>query len=434
MIVTAQGYIREALWSIPEHSLPAYKKLLIRITRIIVLSIRGFTDDLCRLRASALTLYTLLSIVPVIAMLFGIAKGFGFEKMLQKQLLEQIPEQDTMMLRLFEFAENMLASTQGGVVAGIGIAVLFWTIIKVIGNIETSFNAIWKIKESRSFSRKLSDYLSLMLLAPVLLITSSSITVFVKTQITWLITVIQLPELGVWLVLKSLSYSPLIIMSVLFSFLFIFMPNEKISYKAGIIAGVVTGLMYQILQWGYLSLQIGVTGYNAIYGSFAALPLFILWLQAGWIIVLFGCELAYFIQNYENYKDNNKYADLSIAVQRNVALKLMHIMTQQFYQAAPAITVEEMANKLLLPSAVVHSVLAQLIQCHLVIEIKTEEGHEALFQMGVAPEQLTVKSVVEMLDKEGNNTLLESGVISQFEQLLKNKTENCLLRELQESK
>lgn len=189
-------------------------------------------------------------------MLFGIAKGFGFEKLLEQRLIEQVPDQETMVLQLISFAQNLLESTKGEVVAGIGIVVLFW-IIKVIGNIEESFNYIWKIGKGRSISRKFSDYLSLMLLAPVVLIASSSITVFLKTKITWLTTVIQLPEFGTWLVIRALGLSPLLLMIGLFAFMFIFMPNHKINYRAGIIAGVVTGIMYHLLQWVYLSLQIG---------------------------------------------------------------------------------------------------------------------------------------------------------------------------------
>ncbi len=288
------NFIKEDIWLLHEQKLPLFKATLIKSLKIVILSVQGFARDLCPLRASALTLYSILSIVPVIAMLFGIAKGFGFETMLEKRLLEQAPDQDAMVLQLISFAQNLLESTKGGVVAGIGIVVLFWTIINVIGNIEESFNYIWKIGTGRSISRKFSDYLSLMLLAPVLLIASGSITVFLDTKITWLISVIELPEFGIWLVVKALSLSPLVLMIALFTFTLIFMPNHKINVRAGIIAGIVTGILYHLSQSAYLSLQIGVSSYNAIYGSFAALPLFVVWLQIGWMIVLFGCEIAFF--------------------------------------------------------------------------------------------------------------------------------------------
>lgn len=172
------SFVKEDIWLLNEQRLPPAKAAFIKSLKIVLLSAQGFTRDLCSLRASALTLYSLLSIVPVIAMLFGIAKGFGFESMLEQHLIEQAPEHNALVAQLIGFAHKMLDSTKGGVVAGIGVVVLFWTIIKVIGNIEKSFNYIWKIGKGRSASRKFSDYLSLMLLAPVILIAASSMTVF----------------------------------------------------------------------------------------------------------------------------------------------------------------------------------------------------------------------------------------------------------------
>ncbi|MGZ4969722.1 MAG: YihY/virulence factor BrkB family protein, partial [Methylobacter sp.] len=235
------NFIKKDIWLLDEEKFLSFKAKIIKSLKIIILSAQGFSRDLCSLRASALTLYTLLSIVPIIAMLFGIAKGFGFEKIMEQRLMEQIPNQDTMVLQLIDFAQNMLDSAKGGVVAGTGIIILFWTIINVIGDIEESFNYIWKIDKGRSIGRKFSDYLSLMLLAPIVLIISGSITVFLKTQISWLMTIIQLPEIGSWLVIRALSLLPLILMSALFAFMFIFMPNHKINYRAGIIAGIATG-------------------------------------------------------------------------------------------------------------------------------------------------------------------------------------------------
>lgn len=231
MRLTITRFVKEDIWLLHEQRLPLVKATIIKPLKIILLSVQGFTQDLCPLRASALTLYSLLSIVPVIAMLFGIAKGFGFETMLEQRLIEQAPERNTLVLQLISFAQNLLESTKGGVIAGIGIVVLFWTIISLIGNIEESFNHIWKIGKGRSISRKFSDYLSLMLLAPVILIAASSLTILLNTKITWLITIIQLPAFGTWLVIKALGLLPLVLMIGLFTFTFIFMPNHKINFS-----------------------------------------------------------------------------------------------------------------------------------------------------------------------------------------------------------
>ena len=431
------NFIKEDIWLLHDQKLPPFKAAIIKSLKIVILSVQGFTRDLCPLRASALTLYSLLSIVPVIAMLFGIAKGFGFEKMLEQQLIEQVPSHETTVLQLISFARNLLDSTKGGVVAGIGIVVLFWTIIKVIGNIEESFNYIWKIEKGRSISRKFSDYLSIMLFAPVVLITSSSITVFLKTKITWLITLIRLPDFGTWLVIRALGLSSLVLMIGLFAFTFIFMPNHKINYRAGIIAGVVTGIMYQLLQWAYLSLQIGVSSYNAIYGSFAALPLFVVWLQTGWMIVLFGCEVAFFLQNYETYRNSNRFSDLSFSLKKVIALQIMHLIIKNFMQLDNPSTAAEIAQRLVIPIAIIQPVLSKLMASHLIVEFKHQDEDDEVYQPAVDINMLTIAYVINALEQCGQSHLpdinqeqLFMNAVNNFRKLMESSEQNRLLKDI----
>jgi len=437
MKINLFNFIKEDIWLLHEQKLPLFKAAVIKSLKIIILSVQGFSLDLCPLRASALTLYSILSIVPVIAMLFGIAKGFGFEKMLEQQLLEHSPDQNTMVLDLISFAQNLLESTKGEVVAGIGIVVLFWTIINVIGNIEESFNFIWKIGKGRSISRKFSDYLSLMLFAPVLLIASSSITVFLKTKITWLITVIGLPDFGTWLVLRGLALSPLVLMIALFGFTFIFMPNHKIHYRAGIIAGIVTGILYHLSQWAYLSLQIGASSYNAIYGSFAALPLFVVWLQTGWMIVLFGCEVAFFLQNYEIYRNNNRFSDLSFSLKKVIALQITHLIIKNFTQLNKPLTATEIATKLVIPIAIIQPVLLNLISSHIIVEFKDSNEDEEVYQPAVDINILTIAYIINALEQCGQNHLpdmnqekLFMNAVNTFNKLMQDSEQNRLLRDI----
>jgi membrane protein len=430
-------YFKEDIWVQREQRLSPFKAKLLKFTKVILLSYEGFNRDLGPLRASALTLYSLLAIVPVIALLFGIAKGFGYEKTLEKQLLEQMPSQDTLALKLIDFAENMLASTQGEVVAGIGIIVLFWTVIKLIGHIERSFNRIWKIDKDRPLGRKLADYLSIMLLAPILLVISSGITVFLKTQITWLVDAINLPEAGTWAVLRLLGLLPVVILSALFAFTFIFIPNLKVDYKAGIIAGVITGVVYQLVQWVYLTLQIGVSSYNAIYGSFAALPLFIIWLQIGWMIVLFGCEISFYLQNYEDYQGKNKVEDLSVFLKKVIALKAAHLIIKNFVAQQDPLSALEIASRLDLPAYVIHGALAELMACQIVVQVKAEDEAGEVYLPAVDVNQVTVAYVINALERRGQNHLPDIGedeqfmnVVNEFRQCIENVEQNRLLKDI----
>jgi len=437
MELNIAGFVREDIWLLHEQRLPPFKAIIIKSLKIAILSVQGFSQDLCPLRASALTLYSLLSIVPVIAMLFGIAKGFGFEKMLEQRLIEQAPERDTLVLQLIGFAQNLLDSTKGGVIAGIGIVVLFWTIISVIGNIEESFNHIWKIGKGRAISRKFSDYLSLMLLAPVILIASGSITVLLNIKITWLITIIELPEFGTWLVIKALGLLPLALMIGLFAFTFIFMPNRKINCRAGIIAGVATGIMYHLVQWAYLSLQIGVSNYNAIYGSFAALPLFVVWLQTGWMIVLLGCEVAFFLQNYELYRNNNRFSDLSFSLQKVIALQTTHLIIKNFIQLNNPLSAAEIATRLVIPIAFIQPVLLKLIASHIVVEFKNQDEDDEVYQPAVDINRLTIAYVINALERCGQNQLpdinqepLLMNAVNNFRELMEASEQNRLLKDI----
>jgi len=403
MLNSVSSFIKEDIWTISERKLPTVQLLGVNILKTILLSLQGFNRDLCQLRASALTLYTLLSIVPVIALLFGIAKGFGFEKKLEQQMLEQASDQDSMMLQLIEFSQNMLSTTKGGVVAGIGVVVLFWTVIKVISNIEESFNHIWKIKKNRPLGRKLSDYLSLMMLAPVLLIASSSITVFIKTKIAWMVEVIHLPAFGTKMVLYAMSFSPLVIMSLLFTFIFLFMPNKKIKMKAGIIAGVVTGILYQVVQWVYISLQIGASSYNAIYGSFAALPLFLVWLQIGWMVVLLGCQISFYVHNFDSYRHNEKFSGISLSLKKAIALQVCHLIIKYFANGEKAPNAEQVANELILPISVVQRILMLLIDADLIVALNVLENEEPIYQPSRDINVLSNAVVIAAIEKTGRN-------------------------------
>lgn len=438
MTQTITHFLKDGIWQLHEQKLPPLKAVLINSLKVILLSTQGFARDLCPLRASALSLYSLLSIVPVIAMLFGIAKGFGFEKTLTERLLEQVPHQETTVLQLINFAKTLLDNAKGGVIAGIGIVVLFWAVINLIGSIEKSFNYIWKIPRSRSFSRKYSDYLSLMMLAPIILIIANSITVLLNTKVTWLITLIELPEIGSWLVLKALGLLPVLLMIGLFTFTFIFMPNHKIHFRAGLMAGIVTGILYDFLQWAYLTLQIGVSNLNAIYGSFAAIPLFVIWLQMGWMIVLFGCEIAFYLQNYGTYRNNNRFAKISFALQKTIALQITHLLVKNFSHYNKPLTADEISAKLAIPISVVQSILLKLTDSHILVEFNIpEEQDDDVYQPAVDTNLLSIAFVINALEHSGQNQLPEikqeplfTEAVDDFKTLMETSCKNCLLRDI----
>jgi len=413
-------FITHGIWRIRLGTLPRNKSFLLKQLRIIILAFRGFAEDKCSLRASALTFYTLLSVVPAAALAFGVAKGFGLQKLLEKELIDKLKGQEEVLNRIIAFANSMLEETRGGLIAGIGVALLFWLTIKLLGNIEESFNDIWGIKQARTYGRKLSDYLSVMLICPVLLILSSSITVFITTQITQITQKIDL--LGVFspiisLLLKSL---PLCVIWLLFTFVYIFMPNTKVHFRAGLVGGIVAGLIYQIVQFAYITFQIGVSRYGAIYGSFAALPLFLIWLQLSWLIVLFGAEISFAFQNVETYEFEPDCLRVKPSFKKLLALRIAHSCIKNFSNGDKPRSAEQISHDLEIPIRLVNQILFELVQCRVLSEAKDTSDSEALFQPATNIDKFSINYVIQALEGLGTEDIpvAQSGELSKLSECL----------------
>lgn len=399
------NFIKIDIWRIRLSELSRTRSFLINQLRIIILSLRGFNEDKCQLRALALTFYSLLSIVPMLAMAFGIAKGFGFERALKNQLLEKLQGQEEVVTRIINFANSLLETTKGGVIAGAGVGVLFLTVIKVLGTIESSFNDIWGIKKPRSLGRKFTDYLSIMLICPVLFIMSSSLTVVIASQIKLIIQKITLLGTISPVIFAILKLLPYCVIWILFSFLYIFMPNTKVNFKSGILAGVIAGTIYQVLQLGYITFQIGVAKYNAIYGSFAALPLFLVWLQLSWLVVLFGAEISFAHQNVDTYEFEPDCLRVSHSFKKLLSLKIAHLLVKNFCKGEKPWTASQISHALEIPIRLVHQILYELVDSRIVSETKGEENKGVAYQPARDTEALTVKNVIDALEQRGTDNI-----------------------------
>jgi len=400
--------------------------------------VQGFRQDQCIFRASALTFYSLLSIVPVLAMAFGIAKGFGFERTLEKLLLEKFQGQEEVTLRIMGFVRSFLETVKGDVIAGVGLLLLFWTIIRVVGNIEKAFNQIWHIKKQRPFSRKVSDYLSAMLICPFLLILSSALTVFIKSQIPVIADQIALVGKVTPVLFFAVHLLPYVITWILFTFVYMFMPNMRIRFVSGIFAGVVAGTLFHVFQVAYVSFQISVATYNAIYGSFAALPLFLIWLQLSWIIVLFGAEISFAHQNEQSSEFEPACFGVSYAFKKLLSLRMMHLLIKNFSPGVAPLTAAQLANRIDVPIRLGTAVLDDLVASRLVSEVCNETG-ETAFQPAHDIDAFTVKYVIDRLEHHGtedipvaqsNELTSLSEALKAFEKAIEASPANVKLKEI----
>jgi membrane protein len=398
-------YLTSDIWRLQAHKLPPRRSFWITQLRIILLAARRFSLNNCDLRASALTFYSLLSIVPVVALAFAVAKGFGIEKVLGQQLMEKMQGQEEVAERILVFAQSLLENTKGGAIAGVGVVILFWTVIKVLGNIEKSFNDIWGVRTGRTMGRKFADYLSIMMICPVLLIAASSVTVLVTTQAANMLERLSFLGYVADALIAFLKLVPYAVLWIVFTFIYMFMPNTKVELKPALWGGVLAGTVYQVVQLVYITFQIGVAKYGAIYGSFAALPLFLAWLQLSWLIVLFGAEISFAHQNVATYEYEEDCLAASPSFKRMVALAVATICVKKFVNADKPSTAQEISRELETPIRLVRSVLTDLTAARVLSELCADHGGDAAYQPACDPQGLTVAHVIQKLDEQGVATV-----------------------------
>jgi len=385
--------------------LSGHRYFLIRQLRIYLLAVKGFYEDKCQLRASALTFYSILSVVPVLAMGFGIAKGFGLERMIENELKSSLSGQEEVLNWIIEFANKMLDNTKEAYIAGLGFVILFWSVIKVLSNIEESFNDVWRIKKSRTWGRKFSDYTAVMIFAPILLIGSSAGTVFLKTMIQEVTQGNTLLETVGPFLTFLINLAPYFLVWILFTLLYTFMPNTHVKFKSGLIAGIIAGTIYQIFQILYIEFQGMVTTYNAIYGSFAALPLFLMWLQLSWLVVLFGAEISFAEQNVENYEYEAETTEISYDYKRLLSLYVLHQIVDNFKQDKVPLHSQEISHRLEMPIRLVREILFNLDSAGLISELTTEKDKQMAYQPAFDINHMSVNKVIDALENSGSDKI-----------------------------
>lgn len=402
----AVNFVERDVWKIPLKDLPPRRSFIIRQLRIFILALRGFREDGLHLRASSLTYYTLLAIVPVVAMGFGIAKGFGLEAFMEKQLREVFTGREEVFNWIMDFSYSMLETTQGGVVAGIGLAILLYTIIIVLVNVEESFNEIWQIKHSRPLSRKVSDYFSMMFVAPLFLILSSAATVFLTTKVSDLSRSLDMLEFLSPALMFMVNLIPYVLIWIVFILLYMVMPNTNVKFVSALIGAMIAGTIFIFIQWGYIYFQVGVSRYNAIYGSFAAVPLLLLWIRISWLIVLFGAEISFANQNVDLYEFEHEAKNISPYNKKILSLYLYNLISKRFEAGESPLTPPQISLELEIPVKFVREVLDDLKEINLVNETKSEHHKESAVQPASDIYKVNVRNVIEKLDHKGMDVLI----------------------------
>lgn len=415
-------FIKTGVWRVRISELSGGKAFCIRVLRIFLLAFQGITQGRTYLRASSLTFYSLLSVVPILATLFGVAHGFGLGRILEKQLLEMIEGQEEAFSRIIEFSHNLLETTRGGVLAGVSVLVLFWAVIRVFGNIEDAFNDVWGVKTGRSLIRKVTDYPPLLFVCPLLFIISSAFVVMVRAEVSFFVERFRLLE---WLgpaILRGFELVPLVVLWALFTLIYKTMPTTRVNLGSAALGGVIAGTLYVIFQQIYITFQVGVSNYNAIYGSFAALPLFLAWLQTSWLIVMVGAEISCAHQNVHLHEYDMDVTLASPYLRKVLALAVMQCLLKRFVKGEQPPGERQVAESLQVPVVFVQTALQELEAAGVVSEVKTGGSRDPLYQPSVDSSVVTVGYVLDALEHSGHEDLLASreGEIKKMALLLRN--------------
>lgn len=416
MIKKLIEFFKHGLWqksTLDENGKPQ-ERWFIRPFRISVYTISGLAEHGVGVRAAALTMYTLMSIVPVAALIFGIVKGFGLESSLNDYLYTEFPQYSTIIDNVIEFANNMLMRTRGGIVASVGFLVLFWSVIKVFGNVEKAFNNIWEIKKQRSLARKFSDYVTVVVVAPILWLVSSGLVRYVRIRLETL-------SGSTWFVDILFGLLSLVVLWLMFAFVYYVMPNTKVKFKGALVAGIIAGTCFQIFQVGYVLVQKNITSYNVIYGSFAALPLFLIWLQASWMILLVGAELSFAYQNILQYEQERESLHMSYDNRRKVLLAAMLVIVKHYTENRGPVNSEQVAAELNMPTRIVRDVIFDMENAGLVASVVNVDDEKTDYYIPAKDaHNITVSDVIDGV--EGCSTM-QAGITYQGNENLRKVTE-----------
>ncbi|MBR4052345.1 MAG: YihY/virulence factor BrkB family protein [Alistipes sp.] len=371
------------------------KRTLVRIYKLIFYMVRGMLNHGTLIRSAAMTYYTITSLVPIVAVAFALVKGFGLADTLVGSLYGLFPQYPEVIDYVVSFAENALARTQGGLMASVALLMLFWSVIQLFSAIESAFNNIWEVKTTRSIARQWSDYLAVTLIVPILWIVAYATGSHLEDVLrdTWYFNLLS----------RLLS---MLFMWLMFTLLYLIIPNAKVKFTSALTAGIVAGTIFLLFQWGYVYLQKSMTSYNAIYGSFAALPLFLLWVQISWQILLIGGELSFAFQNITRFGEEHEWQRISYDQRRKVMLATMLIIVRHFQSRGGALSAAEIRRELNLPTRIINDVLFQLTKAGQLIDArKNEDEREASYAPAYDIAQMSIYGVLSAVENHGDNPL-----------------------------
>ncbi len=384
----AWTYVCTGLWSDPR------RNWWINVLRIANLSVNSFLNRDIQTQACAMTYRTMLAIVPALALMLAIARGFGIQNILQQELYRLFPAQRVAIQYAMNFVDSYLAQTSEGIFVGVGIVFLLYTLISLISNVEDSFNLIWGQKAGRSIWRKLSDYTAMLLILPVLMLCASGISILLSSTLNTLFNFSFMTPV----ISAALEGASMLMTFLFFTAVYILIPNTKVKFRNAFISGVIASIAFLVLQWLFVTGTLYVTKYNAIYGSFAFLPLLLLWMQLVWVIILAGAVICYSSQNVFAFNLDHEVSNISDRYKAMVTLAITAIITRRFINGKEPSTARDLMSRFDLPARLVTEITDRLVSTRIISRVLIDGNRDEYgFQLAVDPSTFTIKSLTERL-------------------------------------
>ena len=395
MQAALENRIKYLLWEQNPAKLGLFQRIVLGLVQTIILIIQDFTTNQCLLRASALTYYTMLSLVPLLGLTFALLKAFGVQNLLQPWIIEKLNVGDG---QVAEAILGYINNTQMTQLGAYGLVFLIIAVVSLLTNVEKTFNHIWGVEGVRPLLRRFSDYLSVILIAPVLIISAISMTsTLASNKVVQQLMSLQLVGDSILFFFKVV---PFIFMWLAFTGLYVFMSNIKVEWHAAFVGGIVGGTLWQLAQVGYVHFQVGVGKYNAIYGTMAALPIFMVWLYISWVIVLLGLEVSYARQNLRANGRNLRRFQVSHNNFEQIALALLIILADGFSRGDPPLSHEQISRQLGIPPRLCGRIIHLLKKIGFVSE-PCSTGDLPTCQPARSPETLTIAEIFTRIRHAG---------------------------------
>ncbi|UFS71607.1 YihY family inner membrane protein [Geomonas sp. RF6] len=420
-------FSRKWLWQTDPETLGGYRGKLLRAVQVVVFIMQNFLTNSAPLRAAALTFTTLLSIVPLLALTFAVLKGLGAQNKLAPVILRQVAAgSEVVVTRIVTYINN----TNAGSIGAIGLLMLLFTAVSTLGSVEDSFDTIWGVPETRSFYRKFSDYLSVLVSAPLLVLAATSITSTLqnKAVVRWLLESTYFGDIY----LQLLRLVPYVSVWAAFFLLYIFIPNTKVRVGSALFGAVLAGTIWEGAQWAYIHFQIGVANYNAIYGTLAALPIVMIWLYTSWLIVLFGMEVVAVHQQRTTFRRELLGHQVNQSFRELLALAVLRRIGESFHHGQLRWGEQQLSLSLGIPLRILRPTLNQLSEAGFIVS--TSAPGEP-YQPARELDQIVLAEVILSLKSQGACCLLPgeeaaAGLLERGEEALREAFKGTTLKEL----